>query len=78
MDETIYNLTRDGLLQKRESLHALPANAVEAESWARNFSDSLVRFFLYYSIALDRMNTFARRMCWSFSVATHQTGDSGI
>jgi hypothetical protein len=47
MEETVYNLSRDGLLQMRKSLHALPANAVEAESWAQSFSDALVRFLPY-------------------------------
>jgi hypothetical protein len=42
--QMMYTHTRDSLLQKsRESILALPADAKEAEDWARSFSRSLVR-----------------------------------
>jgi hypothetical protein len=42
MDDTIYTLSRAGLLQMRDTLRALQNGAEEAENWARNFSQALV------------------------------------
>ena len=40
--DLVYNLTRDGVLQKRDALCALPPGAQKAEEWARSFSEALV------------------------------------
>jgi hypothetical protein len=61
MEETIYTLSRNGLLHMRESLYALSANAEQVEGWASTFSHALVCLPPLLSLVLASMLTTTER-----------------
>ena len=51
MDANLYNRGRDIILRMRGSLNALPDTAAQdAENWARNFSEAVVRRSITFSV----------------------------
>ena len=57
LSTTMYDLARDGLMAMRDTLTTAAQNANDAEKWARDFSERLVRLLYHtHHILANAMN----------------------